>query len=106
MSENKQLEDGIAISQQQTRKQLQTGGFMFLTAAAAFLVTTGLVQGINGHGIDGLALAVAAATGLTVGVGCQPSIYRLKNGSLILAIGLLAFLWSIPLLTIVLWYFG
>jgi len=106
MSEHEQLEDGIAISQQQTRRQIQTAGFMFLSSAAAYLVTLGLTRGMVGQGIDGLALAMAAATGLTVGVGCLPSAYRLRNGSLILAIGLLAFLWSVPLLTIVLWYLG
>ncbi|KAA5544305.1 hypothetical protein FYK55_08115 [Roseiconus nitratireducens] len=85
------MEKGIAISRQFAKQQLQSTSAMVVSAALAFFVAR-----VVGPGIDGLALAIAAATGVSVGVWSQPDAYR-RNGSLTLAIVLIAGMWAVPL---------
>ena len=85
------LKQGIAISQAITKRQLLNTVVMFGTAALAFVATTVIVPEI-----DGLAFAMAAATGFTVGVWSAPDVYRTRSGSLKLAIALVAGMWFVP----------
>ena len=79
------LKDGIALSRKLNKQQLPSTFAMVVSAALAFVVT-----GVVAPGTSGLGLAIAAATGFSVGVWCQPNVYRRRNGSLTLAIVLIA----------------
>lgn len=93
--EMRNMEDGIAHSRQLAKLQLQSTIAMVLSAAVAFVLT-----GVVAPGIDALGLAIAAATGFTVSVCCEPNTYRRRNGSLVLALFLIAFMWAVPVVVI------
>ena len=90
-----QLEEGIALSRQFAKQQLWNAIAMLGAAMLAYCVAGMLAVGLNS-----LALPIAAATGLTVGVCCAPNDYRGRSGSLALAIVLIAAMWSVPLIII------
>ena len=90
--EIRNMEDGIALSRRLAKQQLQSTIAMILSAALAFVLT-----GVVAPGIGALGLAIAAATGFSVGVWCQQDVYRRRNGSLTLAIVLIAGMWAVPL---------
>ncbi|TWU37448.1 hypothetical protein [Novipirellula artificiosorum] len=95
------LEEGIAISRQWNRQQLQNSFAMVASAALAYCLTAAAVPGPQS-----LALSIAAATGLTVGVCCAPNTYRSRNGSLGLAFALLAAMWTVPAVVVIVSLFG
>ena len=95
------LKRGVTLARQFTRRQIECTLAMALSAALAFFLSSVLAPGIDGFG-----LANAAATGLTVGVWCQPDAYRRRNGSLALAITLIGGMWSVSLIAVLISYFG
>lgn len=99
--EIRNMEDGIALSRQLAKQQLQSSIAMVLSAALAFVLT-----GVVAPGIGALGLAIAAATGFSVGVWCQPDVYRRRNGSLTLALFLIAFMWTVPTIVMLVSFFG
>ena len=99
--EIRNMEHGLALSRQFAKQQFQSTCAMVVSAALAFFVTS-----VVAPGIDGLGLAIAAATGLSVGVWCQPNVYRRRNGSLTLAIVLIAGMWAVPVTVILISSFG
>lgn len=98
--ESRNLEHGLALSRKFAKQQFQSTLAMFASAALAFLVT-----GLVAPGMSGLPLAIAAATGLTVGVFSQPDEYRSRNGSLTLAIILIAGSWAVPVIVLLTSFF-
>jgi hypothetical protein len=98
--EMRNMEEGIALSRQYSRWQLRSTFAMVVSAASAFFVTS-----VVAPGTSGLGLPIAAATGFSVGVWCQPDAYRRRNGSLILAIVLIAVMWTVPVVVILTSYF-
>ena len=99
--EIRNMEHGLALSRQFAKQQFQSTCAMVVSAALAFLVS-----GVVAPGIEGLGLAVAAATGLSVGVWCQPNVYRRRNGTLALAIFLIAGMWAVPVIVMLISFFG
>lgn len=99
--EIRNMEHGLAFSRQFAKQQFQSTVAMFVSAALALFVT-----GVVAPGISGLGLAIAAATGLSVGVWCQPNEYRSRNGSLTLAILLIAGMWTVPVIVLLISFFG
>ncbi len=95
------LEQGIAISQAFNKKQLLNTVTMFGTAALALLAANVIASGIDGFG-----LAMAAATGFTVGVWWAPDVYRTRSGSLALAMALIAGVWTAPAVVVLISLFG
>jgi hypothetical protein len=95
------MEDGIALSRHFTRQQLRSVLVMVVSAALAFFVTAAVAPGTTGLGF-----AIAAATGFSVGVWCQPDTYRRRNGSLALAILLIAGMWACPVVIMLTSFFG
>lgn len=95
------LEEGIALSQQFAKQQVQSTFAMVVSAVVAFWATSVIAPGVSGLG-----LAVAAATGLTVGVWCQPNSYRRRNGSLSLAIVLVVGMWAVPVIVMLTSFLG
>ena len=93
--ETRNMEDGIALSRQFAKQQIRSTFAMVVSAALAFFVTS-----IVAPGTSGLGLAIVAATGFSVGVWCQPNVYRRRNGSLTLALVLLAGMWAVPVIVI------
>lgn len=99
--EIRNLEQGLAVSRQFAKQQFQSTCAMAVSAALAFFVTA-----VVAPGISGLGLAIAAATGLSVGLWCQPNVYRRRNGSLTLAIVLIAGMWAVPVIVLLISFFG
>ena len=95
------MEDGLARSRQFSKQQLQSTFAMVVSAALAFFITS-----VVAPGTSGLGLAIAAATGFSVGVWCQPDVYRRRNGSLTLAIVLIAAMWAVPVIVMLTSFFG
>ena len=99
--DTQKMEGGLARSRRFTKQQLQSSLAMLVSAALAFFATSVVVPRNSGLG-----LAIAAATGFSVGVWCQPDVYRRPNGSLTLAIVLVAAMWAVPVVVILTSYFG
>ena len=95
------LDAGIALSRQFAKQQMQAALVVGVSAALTFFLTH-----LFAPGISGLGLAIGAATGLTVGVWCQPDSYRRRNGSLLLAFVLIAFMWTAPVLILLTTFAG
>ncbi|QDU47902.1 hypothetical protein [Gimesia panareensis] len=91
--EVRKMEDGFALSRQFAKQQYQSALVMVISGVLAFFVTSVITPGASSLG-----LAIAAATGFSVGVWCQPNVYRRQNGSLTLAIALIAFMWAVPVI--------
>lgn len=89
--EMQNIEGASALSRQLAKQKLRCAVAMVLSAALAFVVT-----GVVAPGIDALGLAIGAATGLSVGVWGDPNSYRGRNGSMALALVLLAGMWVVP----------
>jgi len=89
------MEEVIALSQQFAKQQTKMAFAMVVSAALTFFVTS-----IVAPEISGLGLAIAAATGFSVGVWCHPGVYRRSNGSLTLAIVLIVAMWTAPVIVI------
>lgn len=99
--EIRNMEHGLALSRQFTKQQFQSTVAMVASAALAYFVTV-----VVGPGISGFGLSIAAATGLSIGVWSQPNAYRRRNGSLKLAIVLIAAMWTVPVIVILTSFFG
>jgi hypothetical protein len=99
--EIRNMEHGLALSRQFAKQQFQSTCAMVVSAALAFFIT-----GVVAPGIEGLGLAIAAATGLSVGVWCQSNVYRGRNGSLTLAIVLIAWMWAVAVIVTLISLFG
>ncbi len=99
--ETRNMEEGIALSRQFVKQQLRSTFAMVVSAALAFVVAR-----VVAPGTSGLELGIAAATGLSVGVWCQPDAYRGRNGSLLLAILLITGMWALPVAIMLTSFFG
>ncbi|WP_339748271.1 hypothetical protein [uncultured Rubinisphaera sp.] len=99
--EMQDMKEGAAFSRRFAKQQLLTTMAIVLSATLVFILT-----GVVAPGIDALGLAIAAATGFTIGVWCQPNVYRRQNGSLTLAIVLIAGMWAVPVIVILVSFFG
>lgn len=96
--EKQNIEEGIAISRGYTQQQLHYTSAMVASAALAFFSTLAITTASSV-----LALAIAAAAGLSVGVWCQPNAYRRQNGSLTLALVLITAMWAVPVVVMLIW---
>ncbi len=99
--EIRNIEDGLALLRQLAKQHFQSTVAMVVSAALGFFLTSVAAPEINGLG-----LAIAAATGLSVGVWCQPNVYRRRNGSLTLAMVLIAGMWTVPVIVVLISFFG
>lgn len=95
------MKEGIELSRQLAKQQRLSTIAMVLSAALVFVLT-----GVVAPGIGTLGLATAAAAGLSVGVWCEPDVYRRRNGSLALAIVLIVFMWAVPVVVMLTSFFG
>lgn len=95
------LEEGIALSRDFNKQQFRNTIAMVSSAALAYLLIAAVLPDPQT-----LALSIAAATGITAGVCCAPDTYRRRNGSLVLAWLLIAAMWTVPLIVMLISFFG